>query len=308
MNLFYYLKLLFKTFFSNISPNNSFLRDLKFNTIAALDNIKFSIRNCLNKPTRFEDKDVYSRYWNNASIHLRFALDYYKPIDLINSPIIKIAVSGFGEKNNDLREEEMVKNEFLYKIAKEINKKFKKVDFSSIFNWLDVYFSSLDSTIIGKDLSDKIKDLSILEIGAGLGMNAYLYPYYTTKPYYIYDLYEMNCVQKKIHSIFVDNLKTNTIDYLSDIEILNNKEVNKYFIVSYWAFSEFPLETRKLFEDTIKKSEFSIFLSNVEFENVNNLTYFENLSKNLNKSLKIVPWVHRNQPDYTKKHKFFIIY
>ena len=308
MILFNYFKNLLKTFFTNISPNNSFLKDLKFNTYNALLNFKFSIKNCFNKPTKFKDTNVYSRYWNNANIHLRFALNYYDPIDLINSPIIKATACGFGKKNNDLREDEMIKNKFLYQTTKEITKKFTKVDFSSVFNWLDVYFSSLDSSIIGKDLSNKISELSILEIGAGLGMNAYLYPHYTRNPYYIYDLYEMNCVQKKIHSIFTDNLETNEINYISEIETLKNKEKNKYFIVSYWAFSEFPIQTRKLFEDIIKKSEFSIFLANEKFENISNHAYFENLSKNLNRHLKIVPYIHRNQPGFTKKHKFFIIY
>jgi hypothetical protein len=308
MSLFYYFKNLLKTFSSNISPNNSYLKDLIFNANTNFRNIKFSIKNCFNKPGEFKNINIYSRYWNNAIVHLRFALNYYEPIDLVNSPIIRATACGFGKKNNDLREEEMVKKKFLYKITKEICKKFKKIDFSSLFNWLDVYFGSLDSGVIGKDLSSKIKELSVLEIGAGLGMNAYLWPYYTKNTYHIYDLYEMNCLQKKIHSIFANNLKTNKINYTSDIEILKNKLKNKYFIVSYWAFSEFPMQTRKLFEDIIEKSKFSIFLANENFENVSNHAYFKNLSTNLNRYLKIVPYIHRNQPEFTKKHKFFIIY
>ena len=62
-------------------------------------------------------------------------------------------------------------------------------------------------------------------------MNAYLYPHYTRNPYYIYDLYEMNCVQKKIHSIFTDSLETNEINYISDIETLKNKERKLFEVV-----------------------------------------------------------------------------
>ena len=80
-----------------------------------------------------------------------------------------------------------------------------------------------------------------------------------------------------------------------------------YTVFSSYAFSEFPITIRKKFEELIKKSKLSIFLSNNKFENVDNNEYFSKVSERLQKNLVIKNFEYPSQDGYTKKHKYFIL-
>ena len=81
-----------------------------------------------------------------------------------------------------------------------------------------------------------------------------------------------------------------------------------YYIVSRYAFSEFPLNLRNEFEKIIKNSKFALFLSNVEFEKIKNVNYFQDLAKKINKKLTIKNFIYPEQDIFTKKHNFFILH
>ena len=87
-------------------------------------------------------------------------------------------------------------------------------------------------------------------------------------------------------------------------EKLKNKN---YFITSYWAFTEFNLEDRNKFLEVIKNAQFSMFLSNNEFENVDNELFFYELSKKVNKNLLVIPFKKKNQRGFTKRHNYYIL-
>ena len=64
---------------------------------------------------------------------------------------------------------------------------------------------------------------------------------------------------------------------------------------------------RDKFENLIRKSRLSIFLSNVEFENVKNEKYFQDLAKKIEKNLVVKDYYYPEQDKFTKKHKYFIL-
>jgi hypothetical protein len=152
-----------------------------------------------------------------------------------------------------------------------------------------------------------MKNLSVLEIGPGVGFNSLIYESFIKKEIYFYDFEEMIDIQKNILQNF-SNLK-NKINFFSNIDLLKKKIKNdNYFITSYWAFSEFDIEDRSNFSEIIEKSKFSIFLSNSKFEKINNHDYFNNLSKKINKKLLIFPFEKKYQENFTKSHNYYILY
>jgi len=53
---------------------------------------------------------------------------------------------------------------------------------------------------------------------------------------------------------------------------------HQFFIYSYWAFSEFPLELRDQVFPLFDRSEFTLFAANSSFSNVENGVYFKQMA------------------------------
>ena len=193
------------------------------------------------------------------------------------------------------------------KATNKIIKEFNYLNYNSVYDWLDTYNQSLKNEKITFESYKNIKDLSVLEIGPGIGFNSLIYESFTSKDIYFYDFKEFLDIQKKILKNF-DNL-LNKVNFFSDIDLLKDKLKDKdYFVTSYWAFSEFNMEDRKMFYKVIENAAFSLFLSNPNFEDVSNHVFFNDLSKKINKKLLVIPFEKNNQQIFTKAHNYYILY
>lgn len=303
-----YFKYLIKTFLSNISPNKSFLSTLYVNLKALILNFKYSIKNSYIKPSKiYEESKPNSVFWNNALFHLRFINYYYDRYNILRAPIIKIIAGGFLRDLSKININHYQKNNIIIEdISRKIVSDFNYLKYNSVYDWLDQYYESLINKDVSFESYKNIKNLSVLEIGPGMGFNALIYEKVLDKEIYFFDFEEVLDIQKKILINF--NELTKKINFFSDIKLLKEKLRNKnYFITSYWAFTEFNLEDRNKFLEVIKNAQFSMFLSNNEFENLNNELFFYELSKKVNKNLLVIPFKKKNQRGFTKRHNYYIL-
>jgi hypothetical protein len=302
----FYFKHLFKTLLSNISTNKSIFRIAKFGLKVFFINLKYSIKNFNKVPIKTYGNNPKSFFWKNALIHLRFINYFYERQYILKAPIIKIVAGGFLRDVNANYDTQDLNNE-IKMISQKIIGEFKFLNFYSVYNFLETYFQSLNNGLVLFNDYKNMKNLSVLEIGSGVGFNSLIYESFIKKQIYFYDFEEMIDIQKNILQNF-SNLK-NKINFFSNIDLLKKKIKNdNYFITSYWAFSEFDIEDRSNFSEIIEKSKFSIFLSNSKFEKINNHDYFNNLSKKINKKLLIFPFEKKYQENFTKSHNYYILY
>jgi len=302
----FYFKHLFKTLLSNISTNKSILRIAKLGLKVFFINLKYSIKNFNKVPIKTYGNNPKSFFWKNALIHLRFINYFYERQYILKAPIIKIVAGGFLRDVNANYDTQDLNNEIKI-ISQKIIGEFKFLNFYSVYNFLETYFQSLNNGLVLFNDYKNMKNLSVLEIGPGVGFNSLIYESFIKKKIYFYDFEEMIDIQKNILQNF-SNLK-NKINFFSNIDLLKKKIKNdNYFITSYWAFSEFDIEDRSNFSKIIEKSKFSIFLSNSKFEKINNHDYFNNLSKKINKKLLIFPFEKKYQENFTKSHNYYILY
>ena len=161
----------------------------------------------------------------------------------------------------------------------------------------------------------KIK--KVIELGGGYGCMANIFYELNKKVNYsIYDMFEVNLLQ--YYYLFMNNcnptLKHNQkgiklINRLDKLKHLTKNKENDLFIAN-WSLSEFPLKYRKQFISTIKNSKNSIICFQEKFENINNLSFFLNLTKSLKKNFnsKIYDFHHYNKSPFNKtKHRMLIL-
>ena len=90
----------------------------------------------------------------------------------------------------------------------------------------------------------------------------------------------------KQNNLDVGFTKKNKIRLISDVKKINTRYSNSLFIAN-WSLSETPINFRKKFIKLIKNSKLILISFQESFENINNLKYFKNLKKNLDKKFKI---------------------
>ncbi len=148
--------------------------------------------------------------------------------------------------------------------------------------------------------SDLKKYSFVVEFGGGYGNMAETFLKINKKcKYIIFDTPEVNLLQYyylKRNNISVsldikDNSNVILINSLTKFNnfIKNNKDKNKLFIAN-WSLSETPLSFRKKFEFIFNNFDFQLISFQKNFENINNLKYFnkihaENLDKERNSSI-----------------------
>jgi len=303
-----YFKYLIKTILSNISPNKSIFNVVVVCIRTFLLNLKYSFKNFYKLPSKIYSDDISkSSFWTNALTHLRFVNYFYDRKNILKAPIIKIVAGGFLRDLSNIDYKNQNIDIITDKAANKIIKEFNYLNYNSVYDWLDTYNQSLKNEKITFESYKNIKDLSVLEIGPGIGFNSLIYESFTSKDIYFYDFKEFLDIQKKILKNF-DNL-LDKVNFFSDIDLLKEKLKDKdYFVTSYWAFSEFNMEDRKMFYKVIENASFSLFLSNPNFEDVSNHVFFNDLSKKINKKLLVIPFEKKNQPGFTKAHNYYILY
>ena len=139
---------------------------------------------------------------------------------------------------------------------------------------------------------------AVIEIGGGYGCMANIFNEVNKNVNYtIFDLPEVNLLQYyylKSNGISFSfdkaeeqKIVTSRIDLLHDkIRFLRSKNI-KILIIANWSLSEMPLALRGKLEFLFKNCNYGIISYQSKFEEICNMKYFENFSKELSKDFLI---------------------
>ena len=306
--LYEFLRLYLFTIFSNISPNRNIKSYFIIFLKAAFYNFKYSFKNIFKPSNDINFKFTKGNYWDRCTNHLNFIEKYIDTYQICNVPALQMTVASFSLRLNKTLENNFFSNIKLIEYSKLISNIFNTVNYKNILYWFGAIYYTFISDIISKNDKEFIKNAHVLEIGPGLGLNSLIYSDFNSKQIFYYDLTAMLRIQKKIENKIKKNYYLNEIIYNDDVAELERALLSKnYYIISRYAFSEFPINLRNKFKNIIKNSKFSLFISNVKFENIDNEIYFKNLAEKLDKNLTIKEYYYPEQDNYTKKHKYFIL-
>ncbi len=153
-----------------------------------------------------------------------------------------------------------------------------------------------------------------IEIGGGYGCMTNIIQKYTSqkKKYIIFDTAEVSLLQyyylKNLnYDVGFNKYKYNII-LVSNLKILKSLisefKNKKKFIISNWALSELPLNLRKELNFLLFDAEKILISFQSKFENINNVNYFNNLGKNIDKTT-IIPIKSMNKFKSNKHFYFF---
>lgn len=136
----------------------------------------------------------------------------------------------------------------------------------------------------------KIKKIKkVLEVGGGYGCMARIFSKLNSKiQYIIFDTFEVNLLQYyylKLNKLDadIDNNKSK-INLLSSLkDICKNAQNHQTLFIANWSLSEMPLKLRsRILEFTFKIPHILISFQD-NFENINNLKYFQKIKEKLDK-------------------------
>ena len=160
---------------------------------------------------------------------------------------------------------------------------------------------------------NKIKN--IIEIGGGYGCMADILIKQNKKiSYTIYDMHEVNLLQFYFLKMNNHNPELGKIsgklNLISQLNQLNKftKKTKNYCFIANWSISEFPIKFRKKFFNTIKKSKYSIISFQENFENINNLEFFNKTVDKLSKkfTVNLQTFDHYNNSPLNKNNHFIL--
>ena len=308
LKLFEFIRLYLFTLFSNISPN----QNIKFYLItflkSAFFNFKYSYKNIFKPSNDLKFKFSKGNYWNRCINHFNFIEKYFDTHQIYKAPVCQFTVQTFSSRFNKKLENTFFSNNKLIYYSKFLSNIFSNVNNKSMIYWFGSFYYTFNSDTISDNDKELIQNSHVLEIGPGLGLNCLFYSDFNSKQIFYYDLSVMLRIQKKIEKKIKKTQNLNEIIYNDDVvELEKTLKHKEYYIFSRYAFSEFPINLRNKFENLIRKSRLSIFLSNVEFENVENEKYFQELAKKIDKKLIVKDYYYPEQDKFTKKHKYFIL-
>ena len=156
---------------------------------------------------------------------------------------------------------------------------------------------------------------NIIEIGGGYGCMADIFCKLNNKiSYTIYDMHEVNLLQfyflkMNNHNPILGKVsgKLNLISGLNQLYKFANTKKNYCFIAN-WSISEFPIRFRKKFFNTIIRSKYSIISFQENFENINNLKFFNNALLKLRKkfNFNLQTFDHYNNSPLNKNNHYIL--
>ena len=168
-------------------------------------------------------------------------------------------------------------------------------------------------SVLTKGFNINLKKLNnVFEFGGGYGCMARIFSKINKRTTYkCFDTNIINLLQYyylKQNNLDVGFTKKNKIRLISDVKKINTRYSNSLFIAN-WSLSETPVNFRKKFIKSIKNSKLILISFQESFENINNLKYFKNLKKNLEKKfeIKIIKnEFYKGNFFKNQKHFFFI--
>ena len=146
-------------------------------------------------------------------------------------------------------------------------------------------------SVLTKTFNINLKKLNnVFELGGGYGCMARIFSKINKRTTYkCFDTNIVNLLQYyylKQNNLDVGFTKKNKIRLISNIKKINTRYSNSLFLGN-WSLSETPINFRKKFIKSIKNSKLILISFQEIFENINNLKYFKNLKKNLEKKFEI---------------------
>lgn len=248
-----------------------------------------------------EEAVLPSPVWQAFNRHLRFQLQYYAPRDQIMGPVIRHTAGGFLASQlpyyeGDLPEEVDV-------LATDLAGLFP-VDAARWKKWLSIYAGALATFNLNLRGSDT------LEIGPGIGAGMVLAARLSGCRSYSYDMPEMRTVQRVVHDFYCSahDLPRDRLEYLVSVEEVVKRIETPYSVLSFWAFSEMPVELRDQFGGVIEKSRFALFAANAVFEGVDNEAYFAGLAQKIGRRHEVATLPLAQLPAYMQKHRLHLIF
>ena len=165
-------------------------------------------------------------------------------------------------------------------------------------------------SVLTKGFNINLKKLNnVFEFGGGYGCMARIFSKINKRTTFTcFDTSIVNLLQYyylKQNNLDVGFSKKNKFRLISNIKKINTRYSNSLFIAN-WSLSETPINFRKKFIKSIKNSKLILLSFQESFENIDNLKYFKNLKKNLEKKFEIK--IIKNEfykGNFFKKQKHF---
>ena len=168
-------------------------------------------------------------------------------------------------------------------------------------------------SVLTKGFNINLKKLNnVFEFGGGYGCMARIFSKINKRTAFkCFDTNIVNLLQYyylKQNNLDVGFSKKNKIHLISNIKKINTRYSNSLFIAN-WSLSETPINFRKKFIKLIKNSKLILISFQANFENIDNLKYFKNLKKNLEKKfeIKIIKNKFYKGNFFKKQKHFFFI-
>lgn len=168
-------------------------------------------------------------------------------------------------------------------------------------------------SVLTKEFNINLKKLNnVFEFGGGYGCMARIFSKINKRTAFTcFDTNIVNLLQYYYlnqNNLDVGFSKKNKFHLISNIKKINTRYSNSLFIAN-WSLSETPINFRKKFIKSIKNSKLILISFQENFENIDNLKYFNNLKKNLEKKfeIKIIKnEFYKGNFFKNQKHFFFI--
>jgi hypothetical protein len=253
------------------------------------------------KPRKIPISYLESDIWNQMNKMLRLSLKYLTLPGIIRSPVLETVTSP---------------HLFKYKIDLELESNINRITaaqiYSSIFdieekdfyNGLNYYLVIL-CKLFDRTNFKNLDGYNILEIGPGLGIldlffhleGAKLYSFETEEMRFLQNLISKEIKMFEASSKFIFN---------------DHSSVKEPFgVVSFFAFTEMDLITRKDLMSIIARADWVVIVSNYSFEDINNFDYLENIFSEkfeLVTRFKIEQLGILDMPNYAKQHEAFLFH
>mgnify|MGYP001093118440 CR=1 FL=1 len=168
-------------------------------------------------------------------------------------------------------------------------------------------------SILASEFNINLKKITnVFEFGGGYGCMARIFSKINSKiSFTCFDTGFVNLLQYyylKQNNLNVGFSKKNKFYLISNTKKMNNSSSNSLFIAN-WSLSETPINFRKKFFKLIKNSKLILISFQENFENIDNLKYFKNLKKKLEKKFetKIINNKFYKGNFFKKQKHFFFI-
>ena len=253
------------------------------------------------KPRKIPISHLESDIWSQMNKLLRLDIKYLNLPGIIRSPILETVTSP---------------HLFKYKIDLELESNTSRINaaklYSDIFNFEEKnfynglnYYLSILCELFDRRNFNNLDKYNILEIGPGLGILD-LFFHLEGANLYSFETKEMRFLQSLISK------EIDMLDVTSNFIFNDHSLVKEPFgVVSFFAFTEMDLITRKSLMPTIARADWVVMVSNHSFEDIDNFDYLENAFSNkfeLVNRLKVEQLEILGMPNFAKQHEAFLFH